>query len=214
MIGSTFETQDGIYHVSELLGRGKSGFSYLIEQGSDRRVLKIMHDEQVAYYDFHGDKIRREAEAYEQLTALGAPIPELYEVNLERQYLVKAYVAGQTAAAAIAGGEMPGAVIGQLFAVADQLETNGINIDYFPTNFIVTPGQALVYIDYEVNPYSDPWNLVNWGIYYWVNTTGMRIFLETGDASAINQDLDRGIPVKEGLQDAVARLVRLYGRGA
>ena len=41
-----------------------------------------------------------------------------------------------------------------------------LNIDYYPTNFVVNCGK-LYYIDYECNAYSDEWNFENWGIKYW-----------------------------------------------
>lgn len=42
----------------------------------------------------------------------------------------------------------------------------GINIDYFPTNFVVQDGE-IYYIDYECNQYMEEWNFENWGIKYW-----------------------------------------------
>lgn len=45
----------------------------------------------------------------------------------------------------------------------------GLNIDYYPTNFVVQNDQ-LFYIDYECNPYMEEWNLENWGIQYWSKT--------------------------------------------
>ena len=45
----------------------------------------------------------------------------------------------------------------------------GLNIDYFPTNFIVE-NELLYYIDYECNSYTDEWNFENWGIKYWSKT--------------------------------------------
>ena len=46
----------------------------------------------------------------------------------------------------------------------------GLNIDYFPTNFVVQNG-LLYYIDYECNNYTDEWNFENWGIKYWSKTS-------------------------------------------
>lgn len=56
----------------------------------------------------------------------------------------------------------------------------GLNIDYFPTNFILR-GDALFYVDYECNDYMDEWNFENWGITYWSKTPQ---FLEYADAHA------------------------------
>ena len=45
----------------------------------------------------------------------------------------------------------------------------GLNIDYFPTNFIVQD-DLIFYIDYECNNYMEEWNFENWGIKYWSKT--------------------------------------------
>ena len=46
------------------------------------------------------------------------------------------------------------------------LYANGLNIDYFPTNFIVENGQ-LFYIAYECNGYMEQWDFEHWGHTYW-----------------------------------------------
>lgn len=214
MIGTQFETQAGIYTLTCLLGKGKSGHTYLMERqtpfGTDERVLKIMHDEAVPFYAMPRDRVQAELDAYHLLRPHGIRMPELLEYDLERRYLVKSYVDGRTAAALVADDLMDDTTLGQLFEMAARLEPAGINIDYFPTNFVVTPAGTLYYIDYEANPYSDAWNLANWGIYYWVNQQGMRRFLQSGDATYINQDVASGIPIKEGLEAEVARLYAAF----
>ena len=44
-----------------------------------------------------------------------------------------------------------------------------MNIDYFPTNFIMCDG-VLYYVDYECNRYMEEWNFENWGVKYWSKT--------------------------------------------
>ena len=51
---------------------------------------------------------------------------------------------------------------------AAQAKAAGLNIDYFPTNFVVSGG--LWYIDYECNAYMDEWSFDNWGVKYWSHT--------------------------------------------
>ena len=63
------------------------------------------------------------------------------------------------------GNSEPLFLIGFLFAHI--LYPSGLNIDYYPTNFIPENG-LLYYIDYECNQYSDEWNFENWGIKYWI----------------------------------------------
>jgi len=49
------------------------------------------------------------------------------------------------------------------------LYKKGLNIDYFPTNFVVQNNEVF-YIDYECNSYMDEWNFENWGIKYYSKT--------------------------------------------
>ena len=41
----------------------------------------------------------------------------------------------------------------------------GLNIDYYPTNFVPRAG-VLYYIDYECNAYEEQWDFVHWGVQY------------------------------------------------
>ena len=59
--------------------------------------------------------------------------------------------------------------IKQVKEMANIVYSYGLNIDYFPTNFIVQD-DLIYYIDYECNQYMDEWNLENWGIKYWYKT--------------------------------------------
>ena len=43
----------------------------------------------------------------------------------------------------------------------------GLNIDYYPTNFVVRE-DTLYYIDYECNAFMDEWSFERWGIQYWI----------------------------------------------
>ena len=54
----------------------------------------------------------------------------------------------------------------------------GLNIDYFPTNFVVQDG-LIWYVDYECNAYMDAWNFENWGIKYWSRTPEFEDYLRT-----------------------------------
>ena len=59
--------------------------------------------------------------------------------------------------------------IEQVKIMCSQLYKKGLNIDYFPTNFVVQNNEVF-YIDYECNSYMDEWNFENWGIKYYSKT--------------------------------------------
>ena len=48
----------------------------------------------------------------------------------------------------------------------DVYKRQGLNIDYFPTNFVPWGG-TLYYIDYECNAYMEQWDFEHWGAQYW-----------------------------------------------
>ena len=53
--------------------------------------------------------------------------------------------------------------------MAAKAKEAGMNIDYFPTNFVIRDG-LIWYVDYECNEYTEKWNFENWGIRYWSRT--------------------------------------------
>ena len=56
--------------------------------------------------------------------------------------------------------------LAQVRAMCRLLYPAGLNIDYYPTNF-VPYGGVLYYIDYECNPYAPQWDFEHWGMQYW-----------------------------------------------
>ena len=153
------------YSVLKLLGHGKGGYSYLVTDGCREYVLKQIHHEPCDYYQF-GDKLQSELRDYERLKAIGLCIPQLYEVDVANERILKAYVAGETIAALVEQNGMKPEYFDQIQQMCDLVYAAGLNIDYYPTNFVVQD-DLLYYIDYECNPYSDQWNYENWGSQYW-----------------------------------------------
>lgn len=156
---------DKRYRVLELLGKGKGGYSYLVTDGAAELVLKQIHHEPCDYYTF-GDKLESELRDYATLRALGIPMPELLAVDHEAERILKQYIPGPTAAALMAQGRTAECLPQQLCRMCRRLYPAGLNIDYYPTNFVPWEG-TLYYIDYECNPYDPQWDLEHWGMQYW-----------------------------------------------
>ena len=171
-------TADGqAYTVLRLLGHGKGGYSYLAEDGSRQPVVvKQIHHEPCSYYTF-GDKLGAELHDYERLKAAGIPVPELLAVDRTAERLVKAYIEGPTIFELVRDGEDVTPYLELVRAMAARAQGAGLNIDYFPTNFVVRDGQ-LWYIDYECNEYMDRWNFENWGVRYWSRTPEFEAYLK------------------------------------
>ena len=156
---------DTEYTVVRLLGKGKGGYSYLVTDGNRQYVLKQIHHEPCEYYTF-GDKLRSELRDYETLRRLGLPTPELLAVDEAQERLLKEYIAGPTAAELLDAGQMEPDCIRQVHAMCALLYPARLNIDYYPTNFVLRDGM-LYYIDYECNAYMEQWDFEHWGMQYW-----------------------------------------------
>ena len=156
------------YAVVRLLGKGKGGYSYLVERNGQLYVLKQIHHEPCAYYHF-GDKLQSELHDYDRLLRIGVPMPKLLDVDHDNERILKEYIAGVTVDRLVSEDRLPEWCIAQMEALCARLYAANTNIDYFPTNFIPMNG-TLFYVDYECNDYMSEWNFANWGAKYWSKT--------------------------------------------
>lgn len=151
-----------------LLGKGKGGYSWLVNDGQQDYVLKQIHHEPCDYYQF-GDKMASELNDYQRLLAIGIPMPRLVDADREQERILKEYIPGDTIYSYVKKDRMEGDFFRQMEAMCRLLYPANTNIDYFPTNFVVNAGK-LWYVDYECNDYMEQWNFENWGIRYWSKT--------------------------------------------
>ncbi len=165
------------YRIIRLLGHGKGGYSYLAERESRQVVLKQIHHEPCDYYTF-GDKIEAERHDYERLTAAGIRIPKMLDIDTTAERIVKEYIDGDTIFDLVKNTGSSAPYMDQVRQMAAQASAAGLNIDYFPTNFVVQGG-LLYYIDYECNNYMDEWSFENWGIKYWSRTPEWEEYIRT-----------------------------------
>lgn len=156
------------FAVIKLLGKGKGGYSYLASCEQKSYVLKQLHHEPCDYYQF-GDKMQAELSDYKRLKAVGIRMPEMLDADIENERILKEYIEGETVYDLLLNGRMKDAYTEQVKAMCALLYPAGINIDYFPTNFVVRK-EELYYIDYECNDYMEEWNFENWGVKYWSKT--------------------------------------------
>ncbi len=163
------------YHIIRLLGHGKGGYSYLAERDGRKAVVKQIHHEPCAYYSF-GNKIEAEHNDYQRLKKAGIRIPEMINLDWQNERLAKQYIEGPTVFELVAAGKSVEQYLPQIRQMAEQARAAGLNIDYFPTNFVVN-SDLLWYVDYECNGYMEEWSFENWGIRYWSLTEEFRQYL-------------------------------------
>ena len=168
LMQETFVVNQKQYTVIRLLGHGKGGYSYLVERNGCQYVLKQIHHEPCNYYSF-GNKIEAEINDYNRLLHTGIRLPQMLDVDIENERIVKEYIDGPTIYELVKDDVMDDSYIVQVREMAQMVYSAGLNIDFFPTNFVIANG-VIFYIDYECNPYMDEWNFENWGIKYWSKT--------------------------------------------
>lgn len=156
------------YIVLRLLGKGKGGYSYLVSDGAEQYVLKQIHHEPCAYYQF-GNKLEAELNDYRRLLEIGIRIPALLDVDRQNERILKEFIDGDTIYDLILRDQMKPVYVEQMREMCRLLYAAQTNIDYFPTNFVVRSGE-MFYVDFECNAYMAEWNFENWGIKYWSKT--------------------------------------------
>ncbi len=164
------------YKIIKLLGKGKGGYSYLAEREGKQVVLKQIHHEPCDYYTF-GNKIEAERNDYQRLLNAKIRIPKMLDIDMENERIVKEYINGETIFEMVKNDVSVEAYLPQVREMAQLAKNTGLNIDYFPTNFVVQ-NDLLYYIDYECNEYMDEWSFENWGIKYWSKTPEFEEYLK------------------------------------
>ena len=170
------EVNDNRFEVVCLLGKGKGGYSYLVRCGEKEYVCKQIHHEPCDYYQF-GDKLQSELRDYETLSRTGIPMPRLLDVDVQRERILKEYIRGETVLELVKRDALQIYHRQQVEEMCRKLYPAGLNIDYFPTNFVEQDG-ILYYIDYECNGYMQQWDFENWGCKYWAKTPQLLEYLE------------------------------------
>ena len=164
------------YRILKLLGHGKGGYSYLAERDGHFYVVKQIHHEPCEYYTF-GNKIESERNDYYKLLQTSIRIPKMLDIDIENERVLKEYIDGPSIYDLVKSGAMKDSYLLQMKEMATAVYAAGLNIDYFPTNFIVQD-DLLFYIDYECNDYMDEWNFENWGVKYWSKTQEFMDYME------------------------------------
>ena len=95
--------------------------------------------------------------------------PQRDSADLDHARILKEYVDGPTIYELVLADQMQDDYLEQIRRLAKRLAAKRLNINYFPTNFVVEDG-VVHYIDFECKPYKDTWDFENWGVKYWSKT--------------------------------------------
>ena len=96
-------------------------------------------------------------------------MPRLLEADHAQERILKEFIDGDTVDRLILAGAMKDSYYEQMEAMCRKLYAANLNIDYYPTNFVVQR-DTVYYIDYECNDYMQQWDFEHWGSQYWYKT--------------------------------------------
>ncbi len=131
----------------------------------------------IVYKELSKEEYNHELYSYERLTSLDIAIPKLIEHNDKNLYIIKEYIEGISPLKLIAEEKLEKKVLLSLFKLAELLNSDNLDINYFPTNFIYK-NNSLIYVYYHVKSYNESTTFRDNGIYYWINVIGVRKFLD------------------------------------
>ena len=154
------------YLIVKLLGKGKGGYSYLVTFNNEFYVVKQIHHEPCSYYNF-GNKIESEYNDYQRLLETSINIPKMIDIDFLNERIVKEYIDGPTIMDLVNENKLNNEHLTQVKNMQTLCKNKGLNIDYYPTNFIVDTNGTLFYIDYECNSYDSKYDYDNRGKQYW-----------------------------------------------
>lgn len=159
------------FEVLRLLGKGKGGYSFLVRSQSHSKteyVLKQMHHEPMPFLQ-PNDKVQAEIRDYRRLCELGIRLPAMLDIDIAKERILKEYIDGPTVYNLVLTDQMDDSYVDQVREMAKRLQSHRLNIDYFPTNFVVENG-LVYYIDFECTAYTRERSFDGWGVTYWSKT--------------------------------------------
>lgn len=195
-----------VFKLVKELNQVSNGKFFLYERENELVVIKELSQK----IDNEGEyEIDKELFSYERLKALDINTPKLLGYNRENNIVIKEYLEGKDLLGIIRDKSLTKENIIELLRYSELLNSDNLNIDYFPANFILKEDK-LYYVNYKVFPYSEELNLRNWGIYYWINNEGIKRYMESGDEYFINVDNEKRPVITEELNKKRDELYREY----
>ena len=108
-------------------------------------------------------------------------MPRMLDIDEEEERILKEYIEGPTIYELVLRNQMEDVFLAQVREMCTMVQQAGLNIDYFPTNFVVHEGK-IYYIDYECNEYMEEWDFEHWGVKYWSKTPELLQYVEEQNA--------------------------------
>ena len=111
-----------VYKVKKLLGKGKSGYSFLVTYNHKLFVLKKFHDEPCSYYEFT-NKFQSEISSYNTLKKLKIRTSKIIKTDESNDIIIKQYIDGPLISDLVLANKMKRTYINQIKKL-NQLQKN------------------------------------------------------------------------------------------
>lgn len=175
-----------IYSYVSKIGEGKSAVSSLYESKNKKRVTLKSYIQTEQNKIPLTNAVEFEIVSYERMKTSEINTPKLIGFNKDKLFLVKEYIDGPVMIDYVAEGKITDILFQKMFEIHYKLKKAGFHVDYYPANFILAE-DCMYCIDYEAHFYNSEWDFINWGIYYWLNTKGIKEYLITKNPDLINK---------------------------
>lgn len=149
------------YIILRVLRERKHFFCYVV---SNQTMYLMKEFKDVENY-------RRASNTYRKLRLFHIDSPKVIAEDICTRIIIQEYLSGTLASEMIIRDEMEGAHLNQVREIAMAAESNGISLDYFPGNFMITK-RGIVYVGDVVYEKDDSNTFDEAGMKYWMNTSG------------------------------------------
>ena len=172
------------YKVISLLKEDELFKSYKCEYKSETKFVKVFSDKPA----FLADQAN-----YKALKKCGIKMPKLQKVDKNSLILVYEFIEEETAFDALLKHDLEDVYFDKLFEMYRFARFSKIELDYFPTNFVIHKGE-LYYLSHFFSEQNKDKNLENFGIFYWFYSQELVKYLKERN---IPVDSNRVLPKAE-----------------
>ncbi len=149
------------YTILRVMRERRQFFCYVVSSQA-MYLMKEFKDE---------EGYKKASDAYRKLRSFHIDSPKVIAENICMRIIIQDYLSGVLASEMIIRGEMDGAHLNQVREIAMAAESNGISLDYFPGNFMVTK-RGIVYVGDIIYEKNDNNTFDEAGMKYWMNASG------------------------------------------
>ena len=145
------------YTILRVMRERKHFFCYVVSSQT-MYLMKEFKDE---------EGYKKASDAYRKLQSFHVDIPKMITEDICAHIFIQEYISGVLASEMIIKGELESVYLNRVREIAMAAESNGISLDYFPGNFMVTK-RGIVYVGDTIYEKDDGNTFDEAGMKYWM----------------------------------------------